>query len=89
MATKKKSAPSKPKKDEGRPEPFDDLHTQQDDQAVPGHFAEAVSGPHKGRYGVILDATGTDEVILRTRDASAEHLTVKYADLRPAESGWR
>jgi hypothetical protein len=81
MATKSKQ--------EKRPEPFDDLHTAEDEQAVPGHFADVISGPHEGRYGVILDATGKDEVILRTRDAAGEHLTVAYSDLRPASSGRR
>lgn len=75
--------------------PFDDVHTQRDDQAVPGHFADVVDGKHKGRYGVVVevasrDANGVvDEVVLRTRDDDSGRIVVRYKDLRPARAGKR
>lgn len=81
-APKKKAAPKVPS-------PFDDLNTAEDEQAVPGHFVEAVSGPHEGRYGVLVEQAGPSTVIVRTRDADNELINVAYGDLRPAESGRR
>lgn len=57
---------------------------------VLGQFVRAVSGAHKGRYGVFhsLAPNGKDAVI-RTRDNRTDLLSVKVADLRPAEAGLR
>lgn len=88
-ATRKKNE-AKREKGDAPPKPFDDLHTQEDSQAVPGHFVEVTAGEHKGRYGVLVDTDQySDNVVVRTRDSSNERLLVAYKDLKPAEAGRR
>jgi hypothetical protein len=68
---------------------FDDLSTQADDQVSPNSFAEAVSGPHEGRYGSVEGLNNEGDVILRTRDDLSERILVAPEDLRPAQAGRR
>ncbi len=49
-----------------------------------GDFVDIVSGPYKGRYGVL-----ESETLFRSRDADNELLAVSQTDTRPAESGRR
>lgn len=72
-----------------KPDVLDDLHTQEYDHATPGHFVDVVSGPHEGRYGVLVENAEGENVVVRTRDASSERILVKYGDLRPAPPGGR
>jgi hypothetical protein len=90
-AARTKAKKAKPvEKGDAPPKPFDDLHTARDDQATPGHFVEVVSGPQKGRYGVLIGQDQySDNVIVRTRDADSERILVKYGDLEPSEAGKR
>ena len=81
-AAPKKAAAKKPAKAP------DTLPTQPDDtQATVGAFVEFASGPHEGRYGVLIEAHSLDNAIVRTRDDASERLVGKYTDLVPAESG--
>jgi len=60
-----------------------------DDAPVLGHFVEIVSGEHKGRYGVFIEATSNGVAVVRTRDSASERLSVKVSDLQPAPAGKR
>jgi hypothetical protein len=72
-----------------KPEILDDLHTQADDMASMGQFVEVTKGPHKGRYGVVIEDAAGENVVIRTRDESSDRLLVPYEALRPAEAGKR
>lgn len=92
MATaKKKPAAQKSKVTKKKPE-FNGGRAVHEAQV--GHFAEAVTGDHSGRYGV-LDNVSVDKYgvpttgVLRTRDSRSERLVVNYSDLRPARAGRR
>lgn len=86
MAAPKKSVK---KKVALTPAPFNDLNTQADEQVSPGDYVDVVAGPHKGRYGAILDTAGVRNLIVRTRDEHGERIVVAYEDCRPAQAGRR
>lgn len=60
-----------------------------------GQFCRVVDGDEAGRYGVLLETItslpdGTpDDVLIQTRDDDSMLLSVKYADLSPADPGGR
>jgi hypothetical protein len=62
-----------------------------------GFFAQAVSGPYTGRYGVLQSLGDVEDgddgypktAVLRTRDDADENLIVNYNDLRPTTAGRR
>ncbi len=65
-----------------------------DERAEYGGWAEIVSGPHAGRYGVytanFLERNGRPEIIMiKTRDANEDVLRVNYRDCRPSTAGRR
>ena len=88
MATKTKS-PTKRAAKTKVPAPFDDLHTQADDQAVPNQFVEITEGPHKGTYGVLVGQASETDVIVRSRDADSARIVVPYKSVKPSEPGKR
>jgi hypothetical protein len=67
----------------------------QDDRPQKGCFAEVVSGPHEGRYGVYVAddwVEGQDfpeHITIRTRDENEDHIIVNFRDARPSEPGRR
>lgn len=62
---------------------------REDEAAVLGHFVDVVTGPHKGRYGVFMEAGSNGTAVIRTRDDASERLSLKVSDLRPAKAGRR
>lgn len=84
--SKKITTPNKVAK---KPDPLDDTNTQEDGQAVVGHFVKVIAGDHEGRYGVLIGDAAGDTVIVRTRDDDSARIVVKYTDLAPALSGER
>lgn len=72
-----------------KPDSLRDIDTPADYQAQLGHFAEVASGEHQGRYGVVVQDAGGENVVLQTRDTRSERLVVAYKDLRPAKAGRR
>lgn len=93
MAAKKKE--KKAKKAAKAVTHIDSTTARDDADARVGHFVQAISGEHKGRYGVLdsVATVGSDgypsTVIVVTRDDDAEHIVVDYGDLVPAEAGER
>lgn len=69
----------------------DNLTRRSDDDALEGHFVKVVSGEYVGRVGGFerVLSSGPDgypiRILVRTRDAENELLTVAYADVRPAD----
>lgn len=62
---------------------------REDEAPVLGHFVDVVSGPHKGRYGVFMEAGSNGTAVVRTRDDASERLSVRVSDLCPAKAGRR
>jgi len=74
----------------------DNKSRRSDNDALFGDWVDVVSGPSSGRYGVLEKGatfSGADgypvTVVIRTRDARNELLTLNYSDLRPSRSGKR
>lgn len=69
--------------DEGKKKPkiLDDLHTPADHQATPGHFVRITKGDYAGEFGVLIENTSSEDVIVRLHRAPGLRLAVPYGDL--------
>lgn len=80
-SAKEQEKPQERKEDKANHAPLTDVNTQADFQGTPGRFVRITKGEYEGEYGVFMEDTSGDEIIVKLQNAPFTRVAVPYKDV--------